>query len=535
MRVYGRLNTNRFLNVTVREDAGVDSNQRRRCGSCGIPLSRYNADARCGACQRGLKLAPGFWEDPQVRQALLAWDLGTVCRLVRQHTGLSQIAFARLVSCDQSEVSRLERGQRAIKDRRKLLQWAQILGFPDHLAGPLPAEVTTSSPGHANASYLPVNQMSQGTHQLMLPAGQSITATLLPTLTLPADTFRGNELHLGRSPELTAWTRMPTRALVIGSRLIDGATRYFAVDARHGGQVPPDSTGADSDRLRIPAAYELDDLTYGVLWAVAGFDAALLGDDHVLHRVLPLVAEADLDPVAEALCRRELTAGSLMLVGSQASARYILDRRPFLGEAPVFWTRERSGEEAATWLFFSHKLDYLRRTAPGRPDDGSGRAFCIPEDAVVSSPTHERVLLFLAIALMESFGIRTWITADPSYADTEGFVLMPRQRAVIASWVRAEGVSKLAQTNRTAQLRTFSDAAGHAGAHSVTAADQARERLAATADYLGLDLRWLARRCDQLSGAGTAALAQPRNRLLGLEGLDTACWFVAHQFAEQNR
>lgn len=535
MGVYGSVNTRRIMNVTMRKDAGVDSNQQRRCASCGNSLSRYNAGARCGTCQRGLKLDPGFWEDPQVRQAVMAWDLGTVCRLVRRHTGLSQTAFARLVSSDQSEISRLERGERVVKDRRKLLQWAQILGFPEQLAGPLPVQEDLS-PMHASFTPTPISALPVGQHHLLLPAGQSIATTLLPTLTLPVDSFQGNDLHLGRSPELNTWTRMPTRALVVGSRTIDGATRYFAIDARHGARASLSANSADS-HLRIPAAYELDDLTYGILWAVAGFDAALLGDDQSLHAVLPLVDNADLDPVAEALRHQELTPGSLMLIGSQASARYILDRQSILGEAPAFWTRERTGEEAATWLFFSHKLDYLRRTAPAYPGDStdSRRAFCIPEAAATASPTHERVLLFLAIALMESLGIRTLIAVDPGYADTEGFVLMPRQRVVIANWVRADGISKLAQTSRAAHLRTFADAVGHAGAHSVTAADQARDRLAATADYLGLDLNWLARRCSQLATVGTSPLAQPRSRLLGLEGLDSACSFVAHQFTPQNR
>ncbi len=517
-------------------DAGMDSSQQRRCAPCGATLSRYNADARCGTCRRGLRIASEFWEDPQVRQAVTIWDLGTVCRLVRRHTGLSQAAFARLVSSDQSEISRLERGQRAVRDRRKLLQWAQILGFPAELAGPLPSQDTSSPSAPANPTISLSSAMLEQQRHLLLPAGRSIASTIIPTYTVAADSFRGNELQLGVGTELSAWIRMPARALVIGSRVIDGRIRYFAIDARHGARASINA-GAVGSRLRIPAAYELDDLTYGILWAVAGFDDALLSDDHGLHSVLPLVDNADLDPLAEAVGQEELTPSSLMLLGSQASARYILDRQSALGGTPVFWTREQTGEEAATWLFFRHKLDYLRSTSPGQAigaTDG-GRAFCIPESAVSTSSAHERVLLFLAIALMESVGTRTWITADPEYAEMEGFVLVPRQRAVIASWVRSDGVSRLAQTSQAAQLRTFADAVGHADAHSVTAADQLRTRLAATAEYLGLDLTWLARRCRQLDAVGTAPLAQPRSRLLSLDGLDSACRFISQLFADGNR
>lgn len=70
---------------------------------------------------------------------------------------------------------------------------------------------------------------------------------------------------------------------------------------------------------------------------------------------------------------------------------------------------------------------------------------------------------------------------------------------------------------------------GHVSHHSATAAEQAGQRLAATAEYLGLDAAWLGRRCAQLSAAGTERLARPRSRLLGLEGLEAACRFVAEQ------
>ncbi|MFD9123525.1 helix-turn-helix domain-containing protein [Kitasatospora sp. NPDC059571] len=464
-----------------------------------------------------------------MRQALAAWDLGAVSRLVRSHTGLSQTAFARIVNSDQSEISRLERGRRAVKDRKRMTQWAQALNFPEQLAGALPSSLDETTALTLRAPSLPPLIVEPaGPRQLHLPVGQNLSGGSLPTLVLDADTFRGNELHISRSPELDAWAGTPTRALVIATRTVDGTSRQFAVDARYGTRAK-DSAGDQGRVLRIPSAYELDDLTYGILWAVAGFDAALLSDDTDLHTLLPLTNGADLDPLAAAVQDEELTPGSLMFIGSQASAGYILDNRATLGDSPIFWTRERTGEEAVTWLLFTHKLDYLRRSAPGTPQatTGTGRAFCIPPHAVTRSPAHERILLFLAIALMESLGITTWITENPDLAETDGFVLLPRQRAVIASWVRADAVSKLGLTTRPADLHAFADAIGHAAAHSVTSAGLARGRLVATADYLGLDWAWLTRRCHQLALVGTRALARPRSRLLGLEGLDAACRFVA--------
>ncbi|MFC5187969.1 helix-turn-helix domain-containing protein [Actinomadura harenae] len=508
----------------------MDSSQQRRCTSCGSTLSRYSAGTRCGPCQRGLHIAPEFWDEAPVQQAVAAWDLGALCRLIRSHTGLSQAAFARIVSSDQSEISRLERGQRIIKDRRRVLQWAQVLNFPEHLAGQLPSRPERTPSGIEPTFSAPRVAADAEPRQLHLPAGKSLTGGALPTLTLSADSFHGNELHIRRGAELDGWMRTPSRALLVVTRTIDGASRQFAADTRY--VTRANAAPGDRDHvLRVPAAYELDDLTFGIVWAVAGFDAALLGDDAGLHAVLPLTGGVDLDPLFSAVRDEDLTPGSLMFVGSQTSARYILDQYGPLGDAPVFWTREQTGEEAATWLLFTHKLDYLRRTAPPVPEPKAtiGRAFCIPAEVVARSPGYERVLLFLAIALMESLGITTWITEIPDLADTDGFVLIPRRGAIIASWVRAEGVSKLGRTMRPAELHAFADAIGHTAAHSVTAADLARDRLIATADYLQLDWGWATRRCRQLASVGTAALARPRSHLMGLEGLDTACRFVASQ------
>ena len=497
----------------------------RRCMACGRTLSRFNPGTRCAPCQRRSadRVEPTFWADAQVSGAVRSWDMGTVARLYRQHTGLSQSALARMVSMDQSEVSRLERKQKTIKDRRQLLLWVDMLGIPADAVGPLPANDPPPTGGTAGT----YTQLPPGLGHLVLPAGQKIAATVLPTLTMPAESFRGNEVHLASAPQLDSWLRMPMRALIVGSRTVDGDSRHFALDAGSG----VCSTNHRRSGLAIPAAFELDDLTYGILWAVAGFDAALLGDDAVLHDVLPLTDPPDPSPLAQAVRDQPLNPGSVMLLGSQASARYILGHRWKLGGEPFFWTREQRGEEAATWLFFRHKYRYLQRTTPANHGTGSGRAFCIPPSVIANSPAYERVLLLLAVALMESLGTRTWITTDPDYEQTDGFVLVPRQRALIANWVRTEGVSELALTTRPGALRTFAEAVGHAGTRSVNNAAQAVDRLAATADYLDLDRRWLGRRCAQLATSGTAGLAKPRSRLLGVDGLDAACRFVATQFA----
>ncbi|MFE7948518.1 helix-turn-helix domain-containing protein [Streptomyces sp. NPDC057426] len=456
---------------------------------------------------------------------MAAWELGTVVKLFRKHTGLSQTGVARMVSIDQAEVSRLERGLKQIRDRRQFVQWTDALGVPEELLGLLPTadphlRDSTGRPGTADTGARGYAALPEGPGQLLLPAGRAVSTTALPVLTLPAASFLGDSLRLDSRPELDAWRTMPMRALIVANRTVDGAVRQFVTDARPAGARAP------GDLVDIPAAYELDDLTYGILWAVSGFEAALLGDDQPLHTSLESLTASPGSPLAS---DHGLTEISRMLIGSETAARHILGHRDHLGDAPVFWTREQRGEEAATWLFFRHKYLYFERMAPRRPGGASGRGFCVPETAVASSPAYERVLLFLAIALMESFGIRTWVTDDGGFAHTDGFALSHGRRAVIASWVRTEGASHLAVTARPGVLRTFADVTGHVSHHSATAAEQAGQRLAATAEYLGLDASWLGRRCAQLSAVGTERLARPRSRLLGIEGLEAACRFVAEQ------
>ncbi|WP_374213943.1 helix-turn-helix domain-containing protein [Streptomyces sp. A3M-1-3] len=212
----------------------MGSSERRRCVQCGVPLSRSNAGTRCASCQREpvRRLDPAFWATPAVRDAAAAWEIGIVVRLFRQHTGLSQAAVARLVNIDQAEVSRLERGRKKIRDRRRLAQWGEALGMPDDLMGPLPS--TEHPPPHSVDRADSRLEFPDGPGHLLLPAGRSLPPTALPTLTGPASTFRGSSLWLSPSRDIKAWTCMPLRALIVASRVVDGAQRYFAVDAREG-------------------------------------------------------------------------------------------------------------------------------------------------------------------------------------------------------------------------------------------------------------------------------------------------------------
>ncbi len=121
----------------------------------------------------------------------------------------------------------------------------------------------------------------------------------------------------------------------------------------------------------------------------------------------------------------------------------------------------------------------------------------------------ERILLFLSVALMESLNIHVKICAEPEYASIDGFVLLPEERAIIATWIRADGIWHVDCVTRGSALRGFGDVTGHVTAHSVNEAATPGRRLTALAGYLGLDWPWLWRRCADLGEHGCTGLIQP--------------------------
>lgn len=495
----------------------------RRCERCGCRLSQYNSGTRCSACLRSRDMPPAtpsvperVWRNVDVQQALAAWDFSQVARLIRQHGSLRQDDVAQLTGLSQAFLSMLEAGRRRLTNIDKIAEFLSGLGVPPEIS-PLPLARRAQPPIRRDTG----ETLTEGPGHLLLPGGRNLAPTLLPALTRSVVSFRGNTLCLTPDTDTEAWSRMPLRALLATSHTVDGTQRHFVMDTRQGDRHQ--AGGA----LVIPTAYELDDLTYGILWAVAGFDSAILGDDTALHDLLAPPPQPSLADNGTLPARAGLADGSKMLVGSQMCASFILEQRDALADDPVFWSREQRGEEAATWLIFQHKHRYLQEMAPRRAHSGVGRAFCVPRSEITASPMYERVLLFLALALMESYGVTTWLTDEPDLQQTDGFVLVPGHRAAIATWVRAEPSPQTALAAAAPTLRTLTDLTGHAQAHTITAGSTPGQRLAATADYLGLDRPWLTRRCRQLAAVGTTGLARPRSRHLSLDALDIACSYVA--------
>jgi transcriptional regulator with XRE-family HTH domain len=152
--------------------------------------------------------------------------------------------------------------------------------------------------------------------------------------------------------------RRPRRGLVVGITDDGDRPRAFGLDTR---QARRRLTRADPRvRLLTARAYALDDLTLGILWAVANLDQALLNDDGLLASLQQHLARYESLPQSAAGRDQaaDLTTVSQMWLGSDFYARHILRHLSDVSTLPAFWTREQRGEEASTWLLFTHKYWY---------------------------------------------------------------------------------------------------------------------------------------------------------------------------------
>lgn len=484
-------------------------------------------------------------EDNPADTGGIAAALAAEIRRLRNATGLSQKQLAAQVGYTRQYVSLAERvgGNlpslelvRALDAR--LGAGGQLLALREQaradqraLRHALPASAPAQLPGFASpisVAFPPARQVGGSPFGISAPAGRFFAGSTITATSYPAvdDGRIVVRVPIGLADDPTL--RRPGRNLVVGSTEGPAGPRLFALDNRAARARL--TKAVDGAPLLIPGTYELDDLTLGVLWAVANLDDALLNDDSALA-----AAEAHLrgfDRSTRSTGGRDLaadlTAVSRMWLGSDFCARHILRHADALQDVPAFWTREQRGEESSTWLLFAHKYSYLASTASTFATTGAKptRTFCIPPDAVTGSLRPERILLLLAVALMESFGIEVQVCAEPEYSSVAGFALDQSRRAIVANWVGHDGVWQVDVTDERPVLREFADARGYAGAHSVIAGPTPPARLRALADYLDLDWAWLIRRCADLGDYGTAGLAQPRSRLLSTAGLDKACRFL---------
>ncbi len=429
-------------------------------------------------------------------------------------------ALDQALSTDGALLALRGKAEAARQTRRRSRTSALVAG----MSIPVP-KPTAGVPG----LVLETSRGSDGEVAVQAPSGRFFTGTAISARAYPA--IDDGRILVAVPPGFAddPFLQRPRRGLVVGVTEDEHGVGIFGLDTRQARRrlagIP------DQARLLMSRAYALDDLTLGILWAVANLDEALLDDDATLSASrgqLHVYEQLPRSTVGREIAA-DLAPVSRMWLGSQFCARHILRHTDALAGIPTFWTREQRGEEASTWLLFAHKYAYLRESRGAGPglDTAPTRAFCVPPSTVVDSSRPERILLLLAGALMESFGIAVDVCAEPEYAAVPGFVFDGHRNAIVANWVGTDGVWQVDVTDTAPLLREFADATGYAHAHSVTAADAPGERLRALAGYLDLEWAWLVRRCGELGEYGSSGIAQPRSRLLSTDGVDQACRFLS--------
>jgi hypothetical protein len=353
-----------------------------------------------------------------------------------------------------------------------------------------------------------------------VPAGQSFAGAELLVHHCLADESGFDWLMVEASEELTASLRRPDRWRAVVTSDADG--KYYLSDARRFVR----RAGRHINRHPVASANVVDDFTAGIIWAVVNADSALLADDAQLEMSQARLAHYVEQPASEAAMSEvpDLNVIAAQWLGSIFCSRHISRHLGRLAERPFFWTREQRGEEASSWLLWSHKLEYLRYTS--RRLVGMRRAFCVPESAVDASPRYERVLLLLAMSLMESFGIAVEVTMDKTMSEVDGFVFA--DEAIEANWLGGEGIWRVDARPQPRRNSTYREISERLAAESVIDGECSAKRLEAMADYLGVSWQWFRRRCEELAAAGVDGIAQPRSRHLSTRGLDAAIRYVAH-------
>ncbi|GAA3598575.1 hypothetical protein [Kribbella ginsengisoli] len=452
--------------------------------------------------------------------------------------GLSQVALAeqvnteiyratgRVAAISSKSISDWERGWYTwpSKDARAALR--SIFGKTDIELGFFKQRVgrAKNRPRQILSPYFPLEDLmgaQVGTVQpLQFPAGKSFTGVEVVAHHCAAKRAGRDWLVVDPANDVVESLRRPdARSVVVA---VDDERRFYVCDGRHFADHADHLAGPHP----LPAANVIDDLTIGIIWAVINTDTALLADDGQLEAYRARLAPYDERLRSEARLREvpNLNAVSRRWLGSQFCVRHVARHLDRLTGPALLWSRERSGEEAASWLIWSHRYEYLHRIS--RRFTGIRHGFCVPESEVAGSPRYERVLLLLATALMEAFGVRVEVSAEPDLGQVEGFVLA--EEVIVADsfgdlglWYVDVGASR----SRTAKYRQLSR---ELAADAVNRQSTAAARLMALAEYLDVPWQWFQARCEELAVAGVDNLAHPRSRLLSTRGLNTAIRYVAY-------
>ncbi|MGW0731794.1 helix-turn-helix domain-containing protein [Streptomyces sp. NPDC002851] len=78
-----------------------------------------------------------IWQLPDVQQALVNREFGSMCLLIRQHGGLRQDDMAEITGLSQPFLSMLESGARKLTNIDKIVELLGGLQAPPELTGPM--------------------------------------------------------------------------------------------------------------------------------------------------------------------------------------------------------------------------------------------------------------------------------------------------------------------------------------------------------------------------------------------------------------
>jgi hypothetical protein len=212
----------------------------------------------------------------------------------------------------------------------------------------------------------------------LFPVCRAVEGTVLQLQLHDAEATDGRAL--ATVTNLLRWekfSRGTGRGLLVAACRSPDGPRFFAIDSREAARRAAHN-GAPA--VAIPDAYELDDLTFGLLWACASLDTGLQMDDQELTMAAGELAAYKSLPFSAV--SREAAAGLGMTLqiwlGSDFCARHILRNLSDVPAAPPFWTREQTGGEACPWLLFEHKHAYLRAARDRFGEASLSRMFCVP-------------------------------------------------------------------------------------------------------------------------------------------------------------
>ncbi|MCQ4081205.1 helix-turn-helix transcriptional regulator [Streptomyces sp. RB6PN25] len=196
----------------------------RRCRRCGCRLSAYNADELCGACARA-ELPPAddtprvparVWADPEVREALAAWNFGQVSRLVRQRGSIRQEDVAQLTGLSQGFLSMLESGARRLTSIDRIVDFLDGLAVPADLVRvprrrPVPRTAALAAiPAQADPRRAEgVPPQGRGSTEADAPwtAEQAIAALSEATTSVSSESRAGAGMPPARCSELSAYVQ----------------------------------------------------------------------------------------------------------------------------------------------------------------------------------------------------------------------------------------------------------------------------------------------------------------------------------------